>query len=161
MQKVVFLDRDGVINKNRKNYVKNVDELEIFPEIGNLIKLLKNNGFLIIVITNQSAINRGLTTHNKINEIHNKIQKYLEQFMTSIDYFYYCPHTPEEKCVCRKPNPGLILKAATEHSIDLQSSWFIGDQETDMLAAKNAGCNHFLVKNSTEMNNAVKQIINN
>ena len=99
MKKVVFLDRDGVINKNRKNYVKNVDELEIFPEIGNLIKRLKNNGFLIIVITNQSAINRGLTTHNKINEIHNEIQKYLEQFMTSIDYFYYCPHTPEEKCI--------------------------------------------------------------
>ena len=91
MNKAIFLDRDGVINKERKDYVKNIDELQIFENISECINKLKHNNFLVIVITNQSAINRGLTTIEKINEIHNHIQNHLKKFNTKIDAFYFCP----------------------------------------------------------------------
>ena len=109
--KAVFLDRDGVINKNKINYVKTIEELEILPSIGIPIKKLKNNNYFVIVITNQSPINRKLMTHEQLNKIHLSIQQYLESFDTSIDKFYFCPHTPEENCNCRKPKLGMILDA--------------------------------------------------
>jgi len=159
-EKVVFLDRDGVINKERKDYVKSVKELEIFSDVWMPIKKLKDSGFLLIVITNQSAINRGLTTDKNLKKIHQKIQEYLIKNKTSIDGFYYCPHTPDEECNCRKPKPGMILKAADDFKIDLKSSWFIGDNETDIDAAKNAGCKYLKINENFSLKMAVEKIIN-
>ena len=139
MNKAIFLDRDGVINKERKNYVKTINELELFP-VGEIIQKFKSNDFLVIVITNQSAVNRGLTTHKNISEIHSKIQNYLKSFNTSIDSYYYCPHTPDENCSCRKPKSGLILQAAADFNIDLRSSWMIGDNDSDVIAGQSVGC---------------------
>jgi len=158
--KAVFFDRDGVINKERKNYVKTIEELEIFPNIIEPIKKLRNSGFVIIVITNQSAINRDLTTHKKVDEIHSIIQKYLKQNGTMIDRFYYCPHRPDENCDCRKPKPGLLFKAADEFQLNLQLSWMIGDNDTDTQAAITAGCKAIQIKTNNDLQHSVQQILN-
>ncbi len=161
MNKAVFLDRDGVINKERKDYVKTIDELEIFENISKCIQELKKNHYLVIVVTNQSAINRGLTSIQKINDIHNKIQNFLLKFNTKIDAFYFCPHRPDENCLCRKPNPQLIIKASNDFKIDLKSSWFIGDNDSDVLAGKNAGCTGIKIKNNFDLPNTINELIKN
>ena len=159
MNKAVFFDRDGVINKERKDYVKTIDELEIFENIPSCIKQLKKNNYLVIVITNQSAINRGLTDIQKIDEIHTKIQRYLKKFNTQIDAFYFCPHRPDENCLCRKPNPGLIIQASTNFDIDLQSSWMIGNNDSDVLAGKNAGCKSIKIDSNSDLPSTIEKIL--
>ena len=149
-KRAVFFDRDGVINKERTDYVKTVNELDIFSNIIDSIKRLKNSGFVVIVLTNQSAINRGLTTHEKVNKIHKTIQDFLIENGTFIDSFYYCPHRPDKNCDCRKPKPGLFLKAADELKIDLKSSWMIGDRDTDVEAATAAGCKSMKINSNDE-----------
>ena len=145
MKKAVFLDRDGVINKERKDYVKSIEEFQILNNIPKSIKMLKEKGFLIIVITNQSAINRGLITIETLNEIHNYLQNFLKENNTSIDDFYFCPHRPDENCKCRKPNPGMLIKAAQEHNIDMNQSFMIGNSLTDIQAAQKSGCKGILL----------------
>ena len=149
MSRAVFLDRDGVINKERKDYVKNLDEFEIFNGVSKAIKILKEKNFLVIIITNQSAINRNLLTTDRLDEIHNYLQEILKKDNTAFDAIYYCPHKPEENCDCRKPKPGLLLCASKDHNIDLKSSFFIGDSITDMEAANAAGCNGVLLENKS------------
>ena len=145
MKKAIFLDRDGVINLEKKDYVKSIKEFQIIDNVPKAIATLKEKGFLVIVITNQSAINRKLLTVELLNKIHNHLQKILKDNNTSIDYFYFCPHRPDEKCKCRKPSPGMILKAAQEHNIDMNQSFMIGDSLTDIQAAKKAGCEGILL----------------
>jgi len=159
LYKAVFFDRDGVINKERADYVKNVNELEINPNVAKYIRKLKNGGFLIIVITNQSAVNRGLTTHEDIKEIHLEIQKYMNQHGTTIDSFYYCPHRPTENCECRKPKPGMILKASKDFKIDLSSSWLLGDSDSDIKAAKQAGCKYTKINSTLALDEVVQKIL--
>jgi len=159
LKKAVFFDRDGVINKERKDYVKTVHELEIFPNVAKSIKLLKNQGFSIVVVSNQSAINRGYTNHDNVKAIHNKLQEYLLQNETSIDAFYYCPHRPDENCECRKPKPGLLLKAIQELKIDPSQSWIIGNNESDITAGKNVGCRTIKIDSSANLDVAIKQIL--
>jgi histidinol-phosphate phosphatase family protein len=159
MQKVVFLDRDGVLNKNKDDYVKHISELEIFPFISESIKKLQSVGFKIIVITNQSAINRGLITEKHLNEIHEKIQSFLIQHNAKIDYFYYCPHTPTENCSCRKPKSGLLLKAIDDFSIDVNNSWFIGDRDSDIQAGQSVGCKTLKIQNNFNLEKAVNLIL--
>jgi histidinol-phosphate phosphatase family protein len=157
--KSVFLDRDGVLNKNKDDYVKHISELEIFPFISESIKKLQSVGFKIIVITNQSAINRGLMTEKHLNEIHAKIQSFLIQHNTKIDYFYYCPHTPTENCSCRKPKAGLLLKAIDDFSIDVNNSWFIGDRDSDIQAGQSVGCKTLKIQNNFNLEKAVNLIL--
>ena len=156
--KAIFLDRDGVINKNRDDYVKSTKELEIFSNIGKEILKLKMKGFLIIVITNQSVINREIITIKKLEEIHLTIQKFLMKSKTSIDKFYFCPHRPDENCDCRKPKPGLILQAINEFSIDVSKSWMVGDSKTDIQAGEKAGCKTILLKKNDSFTNILKII---
>jgi D-glycero-D-manno-heptose 1,7-bisphosphate phosphatase len=160
MNKAIFLDRDGVINKERKDYVKTIDELEIFENISWCIQQLKKNNYLVIVITNQSVINRGLINTKKIDEIHAEIQRYLTKFNTKIDAFYFCPHRPDENCFCRKPNPGLILQASNDFNIDLKSSWMIGDNESDMLSGQNAGCRTIKLNHQKDLISSINHILN-
>jgi len=159
-KKAVFFDRDGVLNKEKKNYVKTIEELEIFPNIIEPIKKLTNYGFVIIVITNQSAINRGFTTHKNVDEIHLILQNYLKQNGTKIDGFYYCPHIPDENCICRKPKPGLFFKAADEFKLNLELSWMIGDNDTDIQAAISAGCKAIKISTNNDLQHSVEQILN-
>ena len=158
--KTVFLDRDGVINKERSDYIKSISELEIFPDVAKNIELLKNAGFLVVVITNQSAVNRGIITHEMINQIHNSIQDHLKKYGTFLDGFYYCPHTPNENCNCRKPKPGLLQQAILELNIDLNSSWMIGDSDSDIEAADSVGCKAIKINDNFSLDNAVEKILN-
>ena len=157
--KSIFLDRDGVLNKNKDDYVKHISELEIFPFISEPIKKLQSAGFKIIVITNQSAINRGLMTEKHLNEIHEKIQSFLIPHNAKIDSFYYCPHTPAENCSCRKPKTGLLLKAIDDFSIDVNSSWFIGDRDSDIQAGRSAGCKTLKIQHDFNLEKAVDVIL--
>ena len=158
--KTVFVDRDGVINQERSDYVKSISELEIYPNVAKNIKLLKDAGFLVIVITNQSAVNRGIVTPEMINQIHNSIQNHLKKSGTFLDGFYYCPHTPNENCNCRKPKSGLLEKAILELNVDLNSSWMIGDNDSDIEAANSIGCKAIKISGSFSLDNAVKKILN-
>jgi D,D-heptose 1,7-bisphosphate phosphatase len=160
LNRVVFLDRDGVINKHREDYVKSVRELKILKGIFSSIRKLNQAGFKIIVISNQSAINRKKTTRKKVEEIHQCILNQCRKNHCNIDGFYYCPHTPEENCSCRKPRAGLQLNAAKEHELNLKSSWMIGDNITDIMAGKAAGCKTIKIKTNGSINSAVKKIIN-
>ena len=157
--KTVFLDRDGVINKEKSDYIKSISELEIFPDVAKNIELLKNAGFLVVVITNQSAINRGLITHEMVNQIHVSIQNYLKANGTCVDGFFYCPHKPDENCNCRKPKSGLLHQAILELNIDLNSSWMIGDSNSDIEAAISIGCKAIKIDNNFSLDNAVDKIL--
>ena len=157
--KSIFLDRDGVLNKNKDDYVKNISELEIFPYILEPIKKLQSAGFKIIVITNQSAINRGLMTEKHLNEIHQKIQSFLIPHNAKIDSFYYCPHTPTENCSCRKPKTGLLLKAIDDFLIDIPNSWFIGDRDSDIQAGRSVGCKTLKIQHDFNLEKAVDLIL--
>lgn len=159
MFKAVFLDRDGVINEEKKDYVKQVNELKILSDVPNSVKKLKDAGFIVVVITNQSAINRGLTNHQEVKKIHSNIQEYLKQYGTSIDAFYYCPHRPDENCNCRKPKPGLLKKAVLEMKIDPNSSWMIGDSDSDVLAAEKLGCKAIKLNHQFTLRLAVDKIL--
>ena len=155
--RAIFLDRDGVLNKDRSDYVKNIGELEIFPYVGKCIRQINKQGFLVIVITNQSAIGRKLITHNDVKNIHKFIQNFLEKSNAKIDAFYYCPHHPIDNCDCRKPKSGLLIKASHDFSIDLKNSWMIGDHDRDIESGLNAGCKSIKVTSE----NTLEDIINN
>ena len=159
LHKAIFLDRDGVINKERTDYVKKVEEL-IILDVADPIKKFRDNGFLVVVISNQSAINRGLTTHENVKQIHSAIQEYLKTKGTQIDAFYYCPHRPDENCDCRKPKPGLLNKATSDLGIDPKSSWMIGDRDSDMEAARLVGCRAIQITSNSGLNDIVQSILN-
>jgi len=161
MFKAIFLDRDGVINEERKDYVKNLNEFIILKGVSKAIKLLKQNNFLVVIITNQSAINRKLLTVDELNKIHNYLQDILKKDNAMCDAIYYCPHKPDDNCDCRKPKPGLLLRAAQENNIDLQKSFLIGDSMTDIEAASEAGCKGILLKKNESLLDLVENLLNN
>lgn len=144
--KVIFLDRDGVLNKaivkNGKPYPPSkIEELEILPGVYEGIQLLKHSGFKLIVITNQPDVARGVTTIEVVNEINNSIIKQLE-----VDEIICCFHDDSENCECRKPKPGMILQALKKWDIDLSVSYLIGDRWRDIQTAKNIGLTSILIK---------------
>ena len=141
----VFLDRDGVIIRNRSDYVKSWAEVEILPGAPEAIAALTRNGSRVIVITNQSAVARGLVSLDTVEEMHRRLQRVIEDAGGHVTAFYVCPHHPDDGCDCRKPRPGLLLRAAREHGIDLPRAYFVGDQAGDMEAAAAAGCTGVLV----------------
>lgn len=155
-QKAVFLDRDGVINKY-VGFLCNIDEFELLPGVVEAIKKINESGCLCIVITNQPVIARGEVTPDELDEIHNKMETLLGLEGCYVDALYYCPHHPHKgyegevsdlkiSCECRKPKPGMLLKAAADFNIDLESSWMVGDSENDIKAGKNAGCKTAYIK---------------
>jgi len=156
-KKAVFLDRDGVINKE-KNFVTSWEEFEFIDGIFENIKKLNKAGFLVIVVTNQSGISRGFYTEETLKEIHDKMIKIMENNGAHIDDIFYCPHY-DDNCSCRKPNPGMILEAAKKYNIDLSKSWVIGDSERDIEAGRRAGCKTILVKVNTNIKDVVERII--
>jgi len=158
--KAVFLDRDGVLTRERSNYVKTPDELEVLPGIGPPLRDLRKIGFRLVIVTNQSVVGRGLATDEQMDRIHEKLQSELKRMGCSVDAIYYCPHLPSAGCSCRKPEPGLIVRAARDLGIDLASSWMIGDKEIDLEAAKRAGCRGVqVVTNLGDLRQAVSSII--
>ncbi len=145
MKKAIFLDRDGTINKDSKDYIKSLSEFHIFPFIIESLKNFTNLGFELIIITNQSGIGRGFFSENKLKIIHTFLLNELNRQNINLLDIYYCPHLPTENCDCRKPKIKNITKASEKYNIDLKKSWFIGDSEKDIVAGKNAKCKTGLV----------------
>ena len=155
-QKAIFLDRDGTINKY-VGFLRNIDDFELIDGVSEAIKKINESGYLAIVVTNQPVIARGEVTIEQLNEIHNKMETLLGKDGAYLDAIYYCPHHPHKgyegeipelkiDCDCRKPKPGMLLKAADDFNIDLTKSWMIGDSENDVLAGKAAGCKTELIR---------------
>jgi D-glycero-D-manno-heptose 1,7-bisphosphate phosphatase len=136
----VFLDRDGVINRERADYVKCWDEFEFLPGVLPALARLADLPQPVIVVTNQSAVGRGLMGRSALDEIHRRLQHRVAASGGRIDAFYLCPHRPDEGCACRKPQPGLLLQAAQDFGLNLSNCVFIGDSITDREAAQAAGC---------------------
>lgn len=146
LKPAVFLDRDGVINENRLDYVKSWSEVSLIAGALDALRALSRLNWPIVVISNQSAIGRGLTTRDAVDDIHRRLSEEVAAAGGRINAFYYCPHRPGEGCDCRKPAPGLLLRASRELSIDLRRSFMVGDSADDMSAAVAAGCKPILVK---------------
>ncbi|MCX6570988.1 MAG: D-glycero-beta-D-manno-heptose 1,7-bisphosphate 7-phosphatase [Candidatus Aminicenantes bacterium] len=142
----VFLDRDGVINRDRSDYVKSWEEFEFLPGVLEAFRVLALGLHQVVVISNQSCIGRGLVGRAMVDEIHACMTEAVRRSGGRIDAVYYCPHRPDEDCPCRKPRPGLILKAARELDIDLAASWLVGDDLRDLETAKAAGVRPVLVR---------------
>ncbi len=154
-QKAVFLDRDGTINKF-VGFLRNIEDFELLPDVPEAIRRINSSGYLAIVVTNQPVIARGEVSVSELEEIHNKMETLLGQEGAYLDAIYYCPHHPHKgyegeipelkiECDCRKPKPGMLLRAADDFNIDLSQSWIIGDSENDILAGKAAGCKTGLI----------------
>jgi D-glycero-D-manno-heptose 1,7-bisphosphate phosphatase len=142
----VFLDRDGVINHDSPDYVKSWEEFSFIPGSIDAIRRLNQKGFTVIVITNQSAVGRGIISLEGLNHIHAMMTRQIRAEGAAITDIYFCPHMPDEGCACRKPRPGLILKARDTYGIDLSSAFMVGDNVTDIQCAQNAGCSGILVR---------------
>lgn len=149
-QKAVFLDRDGTINKY-VGFLTDINDFELIDGVTEAIKRLNKSGYLVIVVTNQPVIARGEITTDELNEIHNKMETLLGNNGAYVDDIFYCPHHPDKgfegerpeykvKCVCRKPQPGLLLEAAEKYNIDLKQSWMVGDSLSDIETGRNAEC---------------------
>lgn len=151
-RKAVFLDRDGTINIDA-GYVHKIADFKFIKGAVQAIKRLRDNGFIIVVVTNQSGVGRGFYTEKDVLALHDYINRELHRQGTGIDRFYFCPHHPEaaiekykQDCNCRKPNPGMIRQAVDELDIDPGSSFMIGDQLRDITAGKRAGIKSILIQ---------------
>jgi D-glycero-D-manno-heptose 1,7-bisphosphate phosphatase len=140
LRKVIFLDRDGTINIDSPNYIKNWEEFEFLPRSLNAIKELTLNGFATLVITNQSAVARKLISLHELEQIHTRMRHMVQSNGGKIKDVFYCPHMPDDGCDCRKPQPGLIHQAQKKYHIDLSAAIIVGDSDRDIVCGRNAGC---------------------
>jgi D-glycero-D-manno-heptose 1,7-bisphosphate phosphatase len=141
----IFLDRDGVINENRADYVKSWSEFRFLPESREAIAKLTQAGHRIVVCTNQAGIARGTISIEAVEEIHHRMIASISEVGGKIEKVYYCPHDKDEDCACRKPRPGMLLRARDELGIDMHDALFIGDSMSDIQAGLAAGINTMLV----------------
>ncbi|HOJ37406.1 MAG TPA: HAD family hydrolase [Ignavibacteriales bacterium] len=154
--KAVFLDRDGTINIDY-GYVKSPEEVVIFDGVAQSLKKLKDKGFLLIVVTNQSGVARGYMTEQDVQKTNDYINSLIKkEASVEIDRFYYCPYHPDfslpELSKCRKPSPLMVLQAVEDFNIDLSKSYFIGDTITDMQCANNANVNKSIMVKTSKYN---------
>jgi D-glycero-D-manno-heptose 1,7-bisphosphate phosphatase len=147
MNKAIFMDRDGVINKWEHGdkdvpeswYVLKWEDFEFLPGVMDAFKLIAASDYLAIIVSNQSGIERGFATYDEIDGIFDFMSSEIYDGAGIMPEYYFCPHSPDAGCACRKPSPGMLYKAAIEHDIDLSKSWMVGDSDTDIWAAKAAG----------------------
>lgn len=139
LQPALFLDRDGVIIENRANYVRSWDDVEIYPQALQALAQIRNAPYKIFLVTNQSAVGRGIIPFSTAEAINKKLVQEIERASGRIDAVFMCPHAPDEGCDCRKPEPGLLLQAAAMFPVDLGRSIMIGDALTDLEAGRAAG----------------------
>ena len=156
----IFLDRDGVLIKDMdKNPV--VENFELLEDVEDAIKKINQSGYLAIVVTNQPMIAKGFVTFSDVDDVHKKLETQLGKSGAYLDDIYFCPHHPDKGyegeipelkivCDCRKPKPGMLLKAAQDYHIDLEKSWMIGDRETDIKAGRAAGCRTVFIGENTK-----------
>lgn len=149
-QKAIFLDRDGTLNEY-VGFLRDIHDFALLDGVAEAIRKINSSGYLAVVVTNQPVIARGEVTFDQLQQIHNKMETLLGQEGAYLDGIYYCPHHPHKgyagevpelkiDCECRKPKPGMLLKAAEDFNIDLSASWMVGDSENDIRAGEAAGC---------------------
>lgn len=140
-RKAIFLDRDGIINAKlpEDNYVASVTDFEFLPEVFDALSMLRKLGYVLIVVTNQRGIARGLMTEADLEIVHEYMHSELNKQGVFVDAVYHCPHEKFELCECRKPEPGMILTAGRDLDIDLPSSYMVGDSSSDTEAGRRAG----------------------
>lgn len=159
-RKAVFLDRDGIINKDTDN-LSRIEDFELLENVAQAIKKINKSEYLSIIATNQPMIAKGFITESELSEIHKKMETILGNDNAYIDGLYYCPHHPESgfegeikelkiNCECRKPLSGMLIRASEEYNVDLENSWMIGDREADVIAGKNAGCRTVLLSDTSK-----------
>ncbi|TAK72030.1 MAG: D-glycero-beta-D-manno-heptose 1,7-bisphosphate 7-phosphatase [Gammaproteobacteria bacterium] len=141
----IILDRDGVINYDSDEYIKSPDEWRPIPGSLDAIAQLNRAGFRVLIATNQSGVARGHYDLDMLSNIHEKLIRELAAHGGYIEEIFFCPHHPEEGCVCRKPKPGLLHQIAEKYGVNLGETFFIGDSHVDIQAAQAAGCKPLLV----------------
>lgn len=152
MQKAIFLDRDGVLIKENGRYNYRDEEIEVLPGAAEALQELKKRGYTFIVITNQGGIGKGMYDHARVKEIHKDLKEFFASFGVIIAEWYYCPHHPfSSECICRKPDSLMLEKAIARHNIDAANSYFIGDNERDVLAGEKAGVNTVLIESNADL----------
>jgi len=145
MQSAVFVDRDGVIIENRDGYVRSWADVQFIPGALEALAKLAGSRYAIVLVTNQSAVGRGLISLQEAQEINRRVVAEIRAHGGRMDAVYMCPHRPDEGCACRKPAPGMLLQAARELELALASSTLIGDALSDLAAARAAGVRGVLV----------------
>jgi D-glycero-D-manno-heptose 1,7-bisphosphate phosphatase len=160
-KKTIILDRDGVINKKgeKARYVCGWEDWKWIPGAVEAIKLLKSNGYIVIIVSNQAGIARGAMTENDLKSIHENMLSELRKKGGDIDRIYYCPHGWDDGCECRKPKPGMLFQAQRDFHIDLTRTFFIGDDERDVQAGQAAGCRTLLVNGDNSLLKLVSGIV--
>ncbi len=145
----IILDRDGVINYDNPNYVKSVAEWQSLSSSLHAIALLNKHNINVIVTTNQSGIGRGIYTHDDLTNIHDKMHQELADVKAQVKKVYYCPHTDEDKCNCRKPKTGMIEKVIADYNLSVsrfKPMFVVGDSYRDLVNTKKIGCQPILVR---------------
>jgi D-glycero-D-manno-heptose 1,7-bisphosphate phosphatase len=160
MIKAVFLDRDGVINIDRKDYTWKIADFVLLPGVLDGCKALVDAGFLLVIVTNQGGIAKGLYQHEDVNRLHNHMMLQFTKSDILIQEIYYCPHHPDYgKCLCRKPGSLLVEKALSRFQINASSSYFIGDMDRDIAAANHAGIRGIKVDTNSDFLLNISNII--
>jgi len=155
--KTIFLDRDGVINKEI-NYLHKIDDFEFIDGIFDACLYFQSLGYKIIIITNQSGISRGYYTENDYQKVTQWMLNQFKYKSINILDIFHCPHGPDSTCDCRKPKPGMFLKAMAKHNTDMEKSWLIGDNEIDVIAANEAGIeNTILVRSGHRIDESISK----
>lgn len=159
-QKAIFLDRDGVLNRERGEYTYRVEDFEILSDVGSCLKELSDAGYLLIVVTNQSGIAKGLYSKGDVEIVHNYLKNELKKFGVELAGVYFCPHHPDfGKCLCRKPQSSMIERAMARFKIDASQSFLIGDKERDVEAGERVGVKGIQIPSNTSLKLVMKEII--
>ena len=157
--KALFLDRDGVLNREMGDYTFEVDRFEVLPEVVPALKLAQEKGYLLIVISNQGGIAKDVFSHQDVAAVHNKLILTLREAKVELKEIYYCPHHDTVgKCMCRKPDSLMLEKAMARFDIDASKSTFIGDSPRDVQAAEKAGVQGVLIESNTGILQIVKDL---
>jgi D-glycero-D-manno-heptose 1,7-bisphosphate phosphatase len=148
--RAIFIDRDGVINKDpggwtEHSYVTDWKDFKFLPGARQALKILKQKGIKVIVVSNQAGVNKGYYSKEKLDEINNKMLRTIEKAGGAIEEVFYCVHTDKENCDCRKPKSGMLEEAVKKYNIDPKKAYFIGDSKMDIMAGKRIGCKTMLV----------------
>ena len=145
LKKVVFLDRDGVINRDSPDYIKSWSEFEFLPGSIAAIQGLTASGFSPLIITNQSAVGRQMISIRDLEHIHFMMKSAVSSGGGEIKDIFFCPHRPDEGCDCRKPKPGMLYQARERFDVDISTAVMVGDSAKDIECARNAGCGHAIL----------------
>ncbi len=152
MQKALFLDRDGVINRERGTYTYQKEDLELLPDVPKILKKAQKKGFLLIVISNQGGIAKGLYSEEELETLHEYLRELLDRYDVALTDIFYSPHHEvRSKSLTKKPSSLLLERAIAKYRIDPSLSYFIGDKESDILAGKRAGIRAIRIRSNTSL----------